>query len=129
MSISEQAIAARKNLTREMSEAERPISEEFRIVAKQWVDADAAASMLEDTKSALLSKLVLENSIDTSISRAEHLARSSDDMREHITKTNEARAKANLLKVQMRYIEMRFNEWQSGEANQRKERTFSRQQT
>jgi hypothetical protein len=29
-----------------------PLSEQFRIVAKKWVDADSAASILEESKSA-----------------------------------------------------------------------------
>lgn len=33
---------------------EAPISEEFRLVAKKWAEADAAASLLEETKSAVL---------------------------------------------------------------------------
>ena len=111
---------------REMPVSERPISEEFRVVAKQWVDADAAASLLEDTKSAMFSQLVL-GSADTSIARAEHTARASEAYREHIAKMTEARRAANLLKVQMKYIEMRYGEWQSRDANARKERQMGRQ--
>jgi phosphoenolpyruvate carboxylase len=47
-----------------------PISEQFRIVAKKYVDADAAANMLEESKSAVLAKLMLAQG-DMPVSRAE----------------------------------------------------------
>ena len=43
----------------EIPEAERSIAEMFRIAARQWVEAEAAASILEDTKSAVLSQQML----------------------------------------------------------------------
>lgn len=122
--ISEQAMAT----VQEMPERERPISEQFRIVAKQWVDQDAAASLLEDTKSAVFSQMVLKHT-DVSVARAEHLSRSSKEYREHIEKTVDARRLANRLKVQMEYLKMRFHEWNSSDANQRTERKMSRQAT
>jgi hypothetical protein len=100
----------------------------YRVVAKQWVDADAAASLLEDTKQPIFSQLVLASN-DTSIARAEHTARASLSYREHVEKITEARKRANLLKVQMRYLEMRFSEWQAGDANQRAERKMVRHGT
>lgn len=124
MTISERA----RGVVAEMPESDRPISEMFRVVAKQWVDADAAASLLEDTKQPLFSQLVLA-STDTSIARAEHTARASAAYKEHVEKITDARRKANLLKVQMRYLEMRFSEWQSGDANQRAERKMVRHGT
>jgi len=36
-----------------------PLSEQYRLIAKKWVDADAAASILEETKSAYLSSCML----------------------------------------------------------------------
>ena len=122
MTISERA----RSTVAEMPERERPISEQFRVVAKQWVDADAAASLLEDTKSSVFSELVLK-STDTSIARAEHTARASLEYKEHITLMTEARRKANLFKVQMRFIEMRYGEWQSSDANARREKHMGRQ--
>lgn len=114
---------------REMPEHERPISEQFRIVAKQWVDAHAAANLLEETKSAVLSRLMMNLGREVSVARAEMEVKAGDDWKEHIEKMVEARKKADLLRVQMKYIEMRFSEWQSNDANQRKERHFGRQAT
>ena len=121
MSISDRARVG----VQDMAPAERPISEQFRVVAKQWVDADAAASLLEDTRQSVFSQLVL-NSTDTSIARAEHTARASAPYREHIELQTEARRHANLLKVQMRFIEMKFSEWTSADANARREMQMGR---
>ena len=97
-----------------------PLSEQYRIVAKNWVDADAAASLLEETKSAVLSKMMQAQG-DMPVSRAEMNVKASNEWREFVTKMVEAREKAALLKVQLEYIRMKFNEWQSFEATKRAE--------
>jgi len=98
----------------------QPISEEYRIVAKQWVDAEAAASLLEDTKSAVLAQKMAALG-DMPVSKAEMNVKASDDWTDFIEKMVEARKKANLLKVQLEYIRMRSGEWQSHEASRRAE--------
>jgi hypothetical protein len=97
-----------------------PLSEQFRVVAKSWVDADAAANLLEETKSAVLSRMML-NLGDMPVSRAEMQVKASDEWREFVSKMVEAREKASLLKVKMEYIRMKFHEWQSVEASKRAE--------
>ncbi len=98
----------------------RPISEEYRIVAKQWVDAEAAASLLEDTKSAVLSQMMAARG-DMAVSKAEMLVKSSAEWVEHVGKIIDARKQANLLKVQLDYLRMKSGEWQSLEASKRAE--------
>ena len=126
----------------EMPSSERPISEEFRLVAKAWCEADAAARLLEETRLSVLSKLTLdfqasmrgggkevaamEGKIAMSAGRAEHFARASDEYREHIEKMVSAKTEANLRRVQMKYVEMKFSEWQSSDANARRERQMGR---
>ena len=122
------SIASRAMAAAEIPVHEQPISEQFRVVAKQWVDADAAADLLEETKTAVLSKMMMELG-EMPVSKAEMQAKASDAWTEHLTAMVDARARANLLKVQMKYIEMRFSEWQSNDANARKERQFGRQAT
>ena len=100
--------------------ADKPLSEQYRIVAKKWVDADGAANMLEETNSAVLSKMMV-NLGDMPVSKAEMQVKASDAWREHITQMVEARSQASLLKVQMEYIRMKFHEWQSHAANRRAE--------
>lgn len=97
-----------------------PFSEQFRIVAKQWVDADAAATLLEDTKSAVLAERMQDHA-GLAINRAEQLVKSSPEWRDHLEKIIAARKQANRFKVQMEYLRMKFSEWQSHEATKRTE--------
>ena len=97
-----------------------PLSEQYRIVAKKWVDAEAAASMLEDTKSAVLSQQMLALG-EMPVSKAEMLTKANPEWIGHIKKITEARAAANLLKVQMEYIKMKSGEQASYEASRRAE--------
>ena len=100
--------------------SELPVSEQYRIVAKKWVDADAAASLLEESKSSFLAKMMSEHG-DMPVSRAEMNVKSSVEWQEYIRSMVEARQKAALLKVQLEYIRMRFSEEQSYEATKRAE--------
>jgi hypothetical protein len=100
--------------------ANLPFSEQFRIVAKEWVDLDKAATMLEETKSLVLSqkKAALGDIADN---KAEKLVKASPEWMDYVTRTVDARSAANLKKVQMEYLRMRFSEWQSENANRRAE--------
>ncbi len=97
-----------------------PISEQYRLVAKRWVDAEAAASILEDTKSAFLSQRMAALG-DMAVSKAEMTVKASDEWKQFIGGMIEARKSANLLKVQLEYLRMRSGEWQSAEATRRAE--------
>lgn len=122
-SISERAIAPR-----EMPEREQPISEQFRLVAKDWVDKEKIASLYEETKSSVLSQMMLKLG-DMPVSRAEMQAKASQEWRDFLKQMVDARAEANLARVKMKYVELRFSEWQSSDANARKERQMGRQAT
>jgi hypothetical protein len=97
-----------------------PISEQFRLVAKRYVDADAAANMLEESKSAFLAKLMLAQG-DMPVSRAEMNVKASDQWSDYIGKMARAREQAALLKVQLEYLRMKFQEWNSEAATRRAE--------
>lgn len=97
-----------------------PLSEQFRVAAKEWVEADAAANILEETKSAVLSQKMAALG-DVPVSRAEMQVRASADWTDHVTKMVKAREQANLLKVKLEWLRMRFNEQQSAEATRRHE--------
>jgi hypothetical protein len=97
-----------------------PWSEQFRIVAKQWVDADAAADILEELKSATLSQLISDQG-DMPVNRAEANVKSGNEWQAYIRNMVDARQRANKLKVQMEYLRMKFSEWQSHEATKRTE--------
>lgn len=101
------------------------VSEQFRLTAKKWVDADAAANILEELKSATLSQKMMARG-DTSVSRAEMEVKASDEWADYLRKMVEARAQANLLKVQMEYLRMRFKETESAGYAERAEMGLSR---
>lgn len=98
-----------------------PISEQFRLAAKEWVSLDSAASMLEESKSAFLSQRMAALG-DVPVSRAELTVKASEEWKQYIQSMVEARTKANLSKVKTEWLRMRFSEWQSHEANARAER-------
>ena len=98
----------------------RPLSEQYRIIAKKYVEADAAASILEETKTAMLAQWMAEEG-DMPVSRAEMLVKASDKWMDYIVDMIEARKKAALLKAQLEYIRMQFSEQQSKEATLRAE--------
>ena len=97
-----------------------PISEQYRIIAKKWVDAESAASILEETKSSLLANMMLQQG-DIPVSRAEMKSKASEPWREFLRDMVGARETALRLKVQLEYIRMKFHEWQSAEATRRAE--------
>jgi hypothetical protein len=98
----------------------QPLSEQFRLTAKAWVEADAAASLLEETKSAVLSQRMASLG-DMPVSKAEMSVKASPEWEEFIVSMVEARKKAALLKVKLEWLRMRFSEQQSEEATKRAE--------
>jgi len=97
-----------------------PISEQYRLVAKRYVDADSAATLLEETKSAFLSKKMAALG-DMPVSRAEMTVKASDEWYDYISKMVKAREQAALLKAQLEFLRMKFMEEQSSNATRRAE--------
>ena len=100
---------------------EGPWSEQFRIVAKKWCDLDAAADLLEQTKSAVMSERMTALG-DMPVSKAEMIVKASTEWKEFIEAMISARREANRAKLEMEWIRMKFSEQQSKEANARAER-------
>lgn len=99
-------------------DSNKPLSEQYAAIAEAWVDADAAANLLEDCKSAFLSQK-MQLMAGQPLNRAEALVKSSPEWRDYIEKMVNARKQANLLKVQMETLRMRHSEWMSEDANNR----------
>lgn len=102
-----------------------PISERFRLIAKKWVDAEKAASLMEETRTAVLSEMiskVIGYNLSMPYNKAELSAKSSPEYKEFVEKMVELRGEANLLKVKMEYLRMVFQERSSAEATARAER-------
>ena len=98
----------------------QPISEQFRLSAKDWVEKDSAANLLEETKSAVLSQMMARLG-DIPVSHAERTVKASEEWKDYITKMVKAREAANLAKVRCEYIRMKFHEQNSSEATKRAE--------
>ena len=98
----------------------QPLSEQYRLIAKQWVAADTVASLLEETKSAVLAKMMTREG-NLPVSRAEMNVKASTAWQDFIESMVKARSEAALLKVQLEYVRMRFSEQQSEEASKRAE--------
>nr|WMC99300.1 hypothetical protein RAR13_11645 [Aminobacter aminovorans] len=97
-----------------------PLSEQFRLVAKEWVEADSAARLLEETKTAVLSQRMKALG-DMPAAHSEREVKAGPEWSDFLDKMVRARTQANLKKVQLEYIRMQFSEAQSFEATKRAE--------
>lgn len=102
----------------------QPFSEQYRLVAKDWVEKDGAARMLEETKTAVLAqrKAALGDIPDN---KAEKQVKSSPEWYDFIKQMVDAKTAANLARVKMEYVKMKSWEYQSGDANKRAEMRLS----
>lgn len=113
----------------EIQADERPISEMYRIVAKKWVDADAAARLREELKTTTLEQQkqdLIEREGDMPDSHAERRVKAGAAWEEYIHGMVDARTDANRLKVQLEYIRMKFSEHQDVNASARAEMRMTR---
>ncbi len=97
-----------------------PISEQYRLAAQEWSAANTAASMLEESKTSVLSQRIKALG-DIPHNRAERDVKASPAWQEYITSMVNERGRANLLKVKLEYIRMKFQEWNSANADKRVE--------
>lgn len=95
-------------------------SEQYRIAAKDWVEKDSAARLLEETKSAVLSQRMKALG-DMPATHAEREVRASEEWFDFIEKMVAARTAANLAKVKKEWCRMKFSEWISMDATRRAE--------
>lgn len=100
--------------------ANTPLSEQFRLAAKDWCQKDAAANLREESKSAVLARLIAAQG-DLPVNRAETNVKASKEWQDYINEMVQARSDASEAKVKLEWIRMKFNEWQSAEANKRAE--------
>lgn len=121
MKLSERAMTG----VAQMPQDERPISELFRVVAKEWVELDGAARLMEESKTAVLAQRMKAQG-DKPAAHAERDAKASPEWMDYITKMTEARTRSNLAKVKMEFYRMRFSEWQAKDASARAEMRMTR---
>ena len=103
----------------------QPFSEQYRLVAKDWVDKDAAARMLEETKTAVLAQMKSAQG-DMPESKSERLVKASDEWADFLRKMVDARTAANMARVKMKYIDMKYFEHQAANATARAEMGMGR---
>jgi hypothetical protein len=95
-----------------------PLSERIGRAHRKWVDLDAAARLLEATKSAVLSQRMLALD-EKSVARAELVVKASEFWTEHVTKVESARTAANHARVELEFLRNQFAEWNSSAADER----------
>lgn len=83
-----------------------------------WAEKQAAFNVLEDTKNAVLSKLML-NSQATSVAAREIEAKASSEYTEHVQKTQEAMKSALKAKVNYEAIKIWIDLKRTEAANER----------
>ncbi len=98
----------------------QPPSERYRLAAKEWVELDGIARMLEESKTATLSQR-MKSLGDVPAAHAERDTKASPEWSEYVRMMVTARTKANLAKVRMEYYRMKFSEWISLDATRRAE--------
>ena len=97
-----------------------PYSEQYRLAAKDWVEKDAAARLLKETKTAVLAQWIQAEG-DKAYNKAERDVKASDKWHDWIKTMVDAETAANLAKAKIKYIEMKYFENAGTEANKRAE--------
>jgi predicted hydrolase (HD superfamily) len=98
----------------------RPQSEVYREAAMRWADLDAAARMLEEGKSAVLSQRMARLG-DMPVSKAELTVKASDEWADYIKKMVRAKTEANKARIEMDFVKMQYWEQTSQAATERQE--------
>ena len=102
----------------------RPLSEQFRLAGLAWAEADGAATLMEETKTARLSQHI-QNIIDREghmpHAHAERMVKASLEWHSEVEIMVQLRTKANKLRIELDYIRMLAAEQQSYAANKRAE--------
>lgn len=112
----------------EIATYERQLSEQYRLAAETWYDADRAAHLLEELKSATLESLkgdFIKADPKLDENRAERLAKTSPEWRSYIERMVRSRAAANKARARMKQLEMMHSEWLMKNAAARAERKMS----
>ncbi len=105
-----------------MSQSNEPLPEQWHAAALACADAEAAAQILEESRTSVLAERVsslLKADPKLSIARAETEVRASIPWHDYIEGMVRARTKANKLRVERDYIRMKFQVWISETADHR----------
>lgn len=100
----------------------RPLSELYEEIGEKWVDYKAAATLLRDSKSSVISNWIGEYQLQhpgVAFNKAEAAVKASVKHTNYVKQMVEAERLEDLYKVKMDTIKMRSGEWSSQEANER----------
>jgi hypothetical protein len=101
---------------------QRPQSEVYREAYERWVAADAAARLLDETKSSVFAQRVLEamrSAPGVSMSKAEIEVRASAEWRDYLIKMTNAKTAANKAKIEVEFHRMKYWEATQDRADER----------
>ena len=119
---------------RDMPAHERPISELFRLAGDEWVAAKFNRDKIKGLKNTMLERQkrdLIEEARQAGMrmtnAEAERIVEMSDEWEQYVLGLAEAERDTESAWVKCQELEMRFGEWQSREANARKERQMGRQ--
>lgn len=124
---SQRAVA--RTAVADVPQHDRPISEQYRIVAKEWVIADERARLLDEMKTTSLEQQkqrLIEVEGDMPDSHAERRVKASPEWETYIRGMVEAKTQANLKRSQLKFLEIRFAEIQDANASSRAEMRLGR---
>lgn len=126
MSISERATASIQPMRRDPNDLGR-LREEWRLLAKQWVEAQSRADEFEEGRKMLMDELTLALvKAGTAVTRAEKEARVSEQFKAYMRKAHDAKRAANDIRIDMKNAELAYWERNNAEATERAERRMSR---
>jgi hypothetical protein len=103
-----------------MQSDNKPWSDIYREAGEFWADAEAAAQLLENCRSAVFAEWCVEQG-DIPVNRAEQAVRAQPRWQEYNKQMVDARKKANKAKIRLESIKMRSMEQHAKEANYRAE--------
>ena len=86
----------------------------------EWAVLDGEATELEDLTKTVIGELV-NQSAESSVGRAEHDARASLRLKDHLRKKREARTAANIKRAELDGMTMTFEAWRTRQATRRAE--------
>ncbi len=110
------------NTPSNMAGHNQPPLEVWRLKAREYVALNKAARMLENSKSAVLSRRMGQLTAQgVSVSAAERQVKASPEWQEYLDTTEEARAAADFAWVEREYAKEKMWEIKSGNADARAE--------
>lgn len=101
-------------------DARHRLAEEIRTKSKEYAEASGMADYWSEWKKIVFSEIVNQQG-DMAISKAEHIARADPKYRDAVKKAIDYGTRANILKGEVRSLEIEWETWRTIEATRRSE--------